>query len=309
MELRQLRYFTAVAEELSYSRAAARIHISQPSLSRQVAALEGEIGVALLDRDKHRVSLTAAGQAYLERARELLVGLDQAADLARRTAQGQVGRLALGFGGSAAYTLMPAVLRRFRARYPEVEVTLQQLPLTAQLDALREGRVDVGFLLLPVDDPAVRTERLMRDRLVAAVPSDHALARRREVALRSLSDEAFVAFPREGGLGYRDRMVELCLKAGFTPRIVREAAPLESIVGFVASGAGIALLPAMAQRLRVADVLYVPISEHYAYMDFALAWREQGKSPALEAFLVQAREVAREAGVNQPTKRARGRIR
>ena len=309
MELRQLRYFTAVAEELSYSRAAARIHVSQPSLSRQVAALEAEIGVALLDRDKHRVSLTAAGQAYLDGVRELLAGLDQTADLARRTAQGQVGRLALGFGGSAAYTLMPAVLRRFRARYPEVEVTLQQLPLTAQLDALRDGRVDVGFLLLPVDDAAVRTERLMRDRMVAAVPSDHALARRREVALRSLSEEAFVAFPREGGLGYRDRMVELCLKAGFTPRIVREAAPLESIVGFVASGAGIALLPAMAQRLRVADVLYVPISERYAYMDFALAWREAGKSPALEAFLTQAREVAREAGVNQPTNRARGRIR
>ena len=298
-----------MAEELSYSRAAVRIHVSQPSLSRQIAALEAEIGVALLDRDKHRVSLTAAGQAYLERARELLGGLDQAAELARRTAQGQVGRLALGFGGSAAYTLMPAVLRLFRARYPEVEVTLQQLPLTAQLDALREGRVDVGFLLLPVDDPAVRTERLMRDRMVAAVPSDHAFARRREVSLRSLSGQSFVAFPREGGLGYRDRMVELCLKAGFTPRIVREAAPLESIVGFAASGAGIALLPAMAQRLRVADVLYVPISEHYAYMDFALAWREQGKSPALEAFFVQAREVAREAGVNQATKRARGRIR
>lgn len=284
-----------MAEELSYSRAAARIHVSQPSLSRQVAALEAEIGVALLDRDKHRVSLTAAGRAYLERARELLVGLDQAADLARRSAKGQVGRLALGFGGSAAYTLMPAVLRRFRARYPEVEVTLQQLPLTAQLDALREGRVDVGFLLLPVDDPSVRTERLMRDRMVAAVPSDHALARRREVALRSLSDEAFVAFPREGGLGYRDRMVELCLKAGFTPRIVREAAPLESIVGFVASGAGIALLPAMARRLRVADVIYVPVTERFAFMDFALAWRPDAKMPAIDAFLATSRELAREA--------------
>ena len=284
-----------MAEELSYSRAAARIHVSQPSLSRQVAALEAEIGVALLDRDKHRVSLTAAGRAYLERARELLGGLDEAAELARRTAQGQVGRLALGFGGSAAYTLMPAVLRRFRARSPEVEVTLQQLPLTAQLDALREGRVDVGFLLLPVDDPAVRTERLMRDRMVAAVPSDHALARRREVALRSLSDEAFVAFPREGGLGYRDRMVELCLKAGFTPRIVREAAPLESIVGFVASGAGIALLPAMARRLRVADVIYVPVTERFAFMDFALAWRPDAKMPAIDAFLATSRELAREA--------------
>lgn len=284
-----------MAEELSYSRAAARIHVSQPSLSRQVAALEAEIGVALLDRDKHRVSLTAAGKAYLGRARELLGGLDEAADLARHTAQGQVGRLALGFGGSAAYTLMPAVLRRFRARYPEVEVTLQQLPLTAQLDALREGRVDVGFLLLPVDDPSVRTERLMRDRMVAAVPSDHALARRREVALRSLSDEAFVAFPREGGLGYRDRMVELCLKAGFTPRIVREAAPLESIVGFVASGAGIALLPAMARRLRVADVIYVPVTERFAFMDFALAWRPDAKMPAIDAFLATSRELAREA--------------
>ena len=284
-----------MAEELSYSRAAARIHVSQPSLSRQVAALEAEIGVALLDRDKHRVSLTAAGKAYLGRARELLGGLDEAADLARRTAQGQVGRLALGFGGSAAYTLMPAVLRRFRARYPEVEVTLQQLPLTAQLDALREGRVDVGFLLLPVDDPSVRTERLMRDRMVAAVPSDHALARRRDVALRSLSDEAFVAFPREGGLGYRDRMVELCLKAGFTPRIVREAAPLESIVGFVASGVGIALLPAMARRLRVADVIYVPVTERFAFMDFALAWRPDAKMPAIDAFLATSRELAREA--------------
>lgn len=293
MELRQLRYFVAVAEELSFSRAAKRIHISQPPLSRQVSGLERELGVRLLERNHHSVSLTAAGAVFLHHARDVLSGVENAASTARRAAQGEIGSLALGFGGSAAYAFMPAILRQFRDRYPAVKVSLDQLALIDQIDALRSGRIDIGFVLLPFEDRSIRFEPMMRDRLVVAVASDHRLAQLSGVRLKELKSFDFVGFSRSGRFGYHAHTLDLCRRAGFLPRLVKETAPMVSVIGLVASGLGIAIVPSMAQRLHISDVRYIPIKDRHAHMDFAFAWHKDNASPVVPAFMAVAREMVR----------------
>jgi DNA-binding transcriptional LysR family regulator len=293
MELRQLRYFVAVAEARSFSRAAERLHISQPPLSRQIANLERELGTRLLDRNQRSVSVTAAGRLFLERARDVLKGVDSAVASLRQVAEGEVGSLTLGFGGSAAYHVIPAILREFRARYPGVTVTLDQLPLIEQMPALKSRRIDLGFVLLPCDDPSIGFESMMRDRLVLAVPADHPLARRAAVQLREVKSYDFVGFLRAGRFGYRDHILDVCRQAGFLPRIVKESAPMVSVIGLVASGVGIALVPSMARRLQMADVRYVGLKDKHAHMDFAFAWNKEQFSPVLKTFLSVARDTLR----------------
>lgn len=296
MELRQLRYFLAVAEHLSFSAAARAIHVSQPPLSRQVAALEQELGVRLFERNNHSVSLTAAGSVFLDRARDVLRGVEAAVSTARQAANGEIGSLVFGFGGSAAYAFMPAILRSFRSRHPAVKVSLDQLALIDQIAALRSRRIDVGFVLLPFEDPSIDYEAMMRDGLVAAVAADHPLAKRTSVRLGELKAFDFVGFSRSGRFGYQGRILDLCRRAGFIPRIVKETAPMVSVIGLVASGLGIAIVPSMAQRLQIADVRYVPIKERYAHMDFAFAWNRDNDSPVLRAFLAVAREAVSQSG-------------
>ena len=297
MELRQLRYFVAVADARSFSRAAERLHVSQPPLSRQIANLERELGARLLERTNRSVSLTASGRVFLEHARDVLKGVESAVSSTRQVAEGAVGSLTLGFGGSAAYAFMPAILREFRARYPGVTVTLDQLSLIEQMPALKERRIDLGFVLLPCDDPSLGFEAMVRDRLVVAVPADHPLARRSAVQLRELKSCDFVGFSRAGRFGYHAHTLEICRQADFVPRIVRESAPMVSVIGLVASGVGIALVPSMARRLQIADVRYVRLKDRHAHMDFAFAWNKERFSPALKSFLSVARETVKRGRV------------
>jgi LysR family transcriptional regulator, benzoate and cis,cis-muconate-responsive activator of ben and cat genes len=293
MELRQLRYFVAVADSRSFSRAAERLHISQPPLSRQIANLERELGIRLLDRNNRSVSLTAAGQLFVERAREVLKGVESAVSSMRQVAEGELGSLTLGFGGSAAYAFIPAILRDFRARYPGVTVTLDQLPLIDQMPALKKRRIDLGFVLLPCEDPSIGFEAMMRDRLVIAVPADHPLASRSAVQLRELKPYDFVGFSRAGRFGYHSHTLEVCRQAGFLPHIVKESAPMVSVIGLVASGIGIAIVPSMARRLQMTDVRYVRLKDKHAHMDFAFAWNKDQFSPVLKTFLSVARETVK----------------
>jgi DNA-binding transcriptional LysR family regulator len=293
MELRQLRYFVAVADARSFSRAAERLHVSQPPLSRQIAGLERELGIRLLERNNRSVSLTAAGRIFLERARDVLKGVESAVSSTRQAAEGELGSLTLGFGGSAAYAFIPAILRDFRARYPGVTVTLDQLPLIEQMPALKSRRIDLGFVLLPCEDPALGFESMVRDRLVVAVPADHPLGKRPAVQLRELKAYDFVGFSGAGRFGYHAHTLEICRQAGFVPRIVRESAPMVSVIGLVASGIGIALVPSMARRLQMADVRYVRLKDKHAHMDFAFAWNRDQFSPVLKTFLGVARETVK----------------
>lgn len=289
MELRHLRYFVAVAEELHFGRAAQRLHLAQPPLSRQIQALERELGVPLFTRHRRRVALTAAGETFLEGARRVLASADDVVRDAQRAQRGEIGRLALGFVGSAAYTVLPRILRAFRERYPLVELSLQAMTTQEQVAALQDRRIGAGILRPPVDEGSFALQPLLREPLVAALPEDHPLAAQERVPLVALAGESFVLYPRADGPAVHDAIVSLCVEAGFSPRIVQESGEMQTIAGLVAGGIGVALVIAPAERMRSRGVVYRPLADVTRSWELALAWRRDEASPVAGALLAAAR--------------------
>lgn len=293
MELRHLRYFVAVAEELHFGRAAEKLHIAQPPLSQQIRRLEEELGVRLFERTRRRVQLTHAGHAFLEQARQTLAQAAQAVRVARKADQGEVGQLAVGFVDSAVYHALPPVLREFRERFPQVELVLRELGAADQFQLLRDGRLHAGFVRSGIDDPALTQKMLFDEPLMAALPRTHPLARREGVCLRDLAADPFVIFPRALGAGFYDQIVSLCRKAGFSPRVVQEANEMQTIVSLVAAGIGVAVVPASIRNLRMEGVVYLHIRKPSARTAMTLAWRRDDSSPVLKAFLQVVRGFIR----------------
>ncbi|WP_345711806.1 LysR substrate-binding domain-containing protein [Kineococcus glutinatus] len=296
MELRHLRYFVAVAEERHFGRAAARLHMAQPPLSQQVRALEAELGVVLLERTTRRVELTAAGAAYLLRARAVLAAVDDAAAEARRIGAGLVGRLAIGCVGSASYTLLPALAKRLRAELPDVDVTCRGEVLVPDLvESLRRGALDLALLRPPVDAPDLRVVRLRRERLVVALPTDHPLARRARVGVGDLRAEPFVLHARRSVM--HSLVVGLCRDAGFEPAVSHEVAETSTLVQFVAAGLGVAVVPEPVAALGVPGVTHRPLSGR-TRVDLAVATRAGDDAPLLRRALAQLRHLVPDAGVD-----------
>jgi DNA-binding transcriptional LysR family regulator len=268
MELRQLRYFVAVAEELHFRRAAARLHMSQPPLSQQIRALEDELGFGLLVRTRRRVELTPAGAAFLRDARTVLGELDGAVATARRIDAGQSGRLRINFVGSALFSIVPRMVERFRRSRPGVEIELHERATLEQLRAVRAGMADVGLVRPPIEhDVALRIETVLRERTMAALPTAHALAALRRVPLRRLAAEPLVLFPREQAPGFHDLLVDSLAGAGAgrvagagAPRIIQYAPEMLTIIGLVAAGTGVSLVPESVQRLALDGVTYRPVN-------------------------------------------------
>jgi DNA-binding transcriptional LysR family regulator len=259
MELRQLRYFVAVAEELHFRRAAARLHMSQPPLSTQVRLLEEELGCPLMVRSRRRVALTPAGESFLRHARALLEGVDEAVQDARRIHAGQAGQLRISFVGSALLSLVPGVVKRYRAARPDVEVQLRERSTEEQLRELRAGSIDVALVPLPVDAPDLRTEVLRRERAVAAVPAAHPLAALAQVPLKRLGSEPLVMFPREQAPGLHDRLLSSLSGPNGPPSVAQYAPETQTIIGLVAAEIGVALVQASVQRLALPGVTYRPV--------------------------------------------------
>jgi DNA-binding transcriptional LysR family regulator len=260
MELRQLRYFVAVAEELHFRRAAERLHISQPPLSQQIRALEDELGFALLFRTRGRVHLTPAGEAFLRDARALLGELDGAVATARRIDAGQTGRLRIGFVGSALLSIVPGTVERFRASRPGVAIELRERSTVDQLRAVSAGVVDVGLVRPPIEDESgLRAETVLRERTVAALPTAHPLAALDRVALRRLAVEPLVLFPRDQAPGFHDLLIEALAGTGAGPRVIQYAPEMLTIIGLVAAGTGVSLVPASVSRLALDGVAYRPV--------------------------------------------------
>jgi len=295
VELRHLRYFVAVAEELHFHRAAERLHMSQPPLSQQIRALEGELGVQLLERNRRSVALTAAGAVYLHEAREILAAVDRAAEAARGVARGEEGRLALGFVGSAMHGALPGVLRAHRRAFPRVQLALTELPTAGQLEALLAGRIDVGVIRPPVREPGLAFETIHTEPFVVALPEDHALASRGEVALAELVEEPFVLLARREAPGLHESLGQGMADAGGVPSVVQEVREMQTVVGLVAAGLGVSLVPASVGADEHRGVAYRPISGTAPTVELALAWRPDDRSPVLAAFLRTARQdVGRE---------------
>lgn len=258
MELRQLRYFLAVAEDQSFSKAALRLHISQPPLSTQIKALEDELGVVLLTRGPRGASLTAAGQVYFEAVRDVLKRLGQAHRLASATGSGEIGQLSVGFVSIADYGLLPRALKAFRSRHPQIDVHLHELTTDAQIRELRESRIDLGIGLGPISEPDIEFVELEQECLLLAGCADHPLmqGRKRPIALERLSGESFIVPPRELAPALFDQIVGLCRRAGFEPRVTQQARQMQTVISLVACGMGWALVPESMRNLHRDGVDY-----------------------------------------------------
>lgn len=288
MELRHLRYFIAVAEELHFTRAAARLHIGQPPLSHAIQVLESEVGARLLERSKRWVRLTEAGRLFLADARRILALADQAKETARRAERGELGELRIGFTYSTPLTpLFAHAINRYRQEYPQVTLILQELATLRQLDSLEQRSIDLGFIRppgLPIP-PTIRTTALREDPLVVVLPSGHRLASKAVLSIAELADEAFVMYPPGAGTGIYPQIFRLCREAGFVPHIGQTANESSTIIGLVAAGSGITLLPASFERIKLAGVSYLPIADKGAITMLYLAQREEQASPAVAAFI------------------------
>ena len=251
MELRHLRYFVAVAEECHFVRAAQRLHIAQPPLSQQIKQLEAELGVQLLTRSTRRVDLTPAGAQYLARARSILANVDAARDEAQLIRDGRMGRVTIGFTGSATYELLPGLSRMLRTELPGLELDLRGELLTpTQVAGLVDGTLDIGFLRPPVQVPEVEVHPLRREPLVVVLPETHVQAGQAQVVLADLAEEPFITYPSQHRSVVHDAVLDACQTAGFTPRATEVAEP-STLVSFVAAGLGVALVPESVQHLRI----------------------------------------------------------
>jgi DNA-binding transcriptional LysR family regulator len=301
MELSHLRYFVAVAEELNFSRAAGRVYLSQPALSQQIQKLEGELGVALFHRTKHRVELTEAGQILLKGARRVLVQVEQTVRAAREAGGAERSQLRVGFPEYANHTPVADILQTFQRRYPYVELkehemfTLQQT--LQQINELRDGKLDVGFLLAPVDDEALELEHILSIELVAAIPQDHPLAARPEVLMRDLAGERIILFSRHFHPGCYDYIVGCCREAGFSPNVVQRNEPQlysgPTTYRMVASGAGVGIVARpLVSATRPGGVVFRPLRGPTPMLGLVAAWRRDNRSAHLQAFLGVIREFA-----------------
>jgi len=302
MDIRQLRYFVAVAEELHFSRAAARLHIAQPPLSQQIRRLERDLEVQLFHRDNRNVRLTDAGEVLLREARPLLAGLERAKSHTTRVGRGQAGRLSIGFIHSATYSILPTAVRAFRERYPDVELALQEMHITRQLEALSRDEIQLGVLRPPVKDAGIVTETLHTEPLLAAIPADYKLATRSRLSLKDLAQTPFVMAPR-GRAGFFDWIKELCRQAGFEPHVSQEATDMHTAVSLVSVGLGVALVPDVIKHTPVTHVVYRNLVEK-PMTELAAAWRVDGTSRALESFLQLARETTAEYQASRKGKTA-----
>jgi DNA-binding transcriptional LysR family regulator len=292
MELRQLRYFVAVAEEGHFGRAAQRLHMSQPPLSMQIKGLEAELGVELLHRSTRQVRLTDAGRAFLERSRAILGAVKEARDAARGAEDGTQGQLHVGFISSATLSLLPPSIRLFRERFGGVELELKELTSAQQVDALYADEIEVGLVRLPMRAPGIRFEPVLEERLVVAMPSGHALEKRELVSLEEIADLPLIFFTRQLIPGFHAQIVELFQRVGVFPRVAQHAVHLQTIVGLVASGIGIAILPSSAERISREGVEYRGLDVPDATSWTGLAWIEGSESALVKNFVCTVREVA-----------------
>jgi DNA-binding transcriptional LysR family regulator len=287
LELRQLRYFIAVAEELHFGKAAARLHMTQPPLSQTIQGLEELLGAPLFERTRRAVALTPAGAALLPEARRMLVQAGELPELVRRAAAGEAGRLALAFVSSADYSVLPPFLRLYRAAYPQVQIALQEATSDLQVDDLLHARIDAGLVIPPLPDKA-RADldylKVLSEPLILAAPAG-LLAPGGPVWLKEVPPAPLIIFPRPIAPALHDAILACFRAAGITPQIGQEAIQMQTIVGLVSAGMGLALVPQSVSNLMRPGVEYRALRDATPQVETGLAWRRDNPSPVLQGFL------------------------
>lgn len=284
IELRHLRYFIAVSEELHFGRAAQRLNIAQPGLSQQIKALEAELGVSLLTRTRRRVELTAAGQVFLEEGRRALAQLDRAEKLARRAASGEIGRLAIGGTESATWVVLPQLVREFRKRNPNVDLAIREMPSPAQLAALRNAEIDVGFVRPPIATEGLVARTILEEKLGVILPKAHPLAKRAEIPITALRNQPLVVHPARPS-GWAEFMTSICRETGFEPLVAQEASETATAVSFVAAGLGLTIVPVSLKGLVRPGLVYRPVAKPAPTAKLLLVYRSGVVPPTLAKLL------------------------
>lgn len=292
VDLRQMRYFVAVAEEAHFGRAAARLHMAQPPLSQAIRQLEAELGVELLHRTTRKVELSEAGRAYLDRARELLAGVDDAGDLARRVAAGAVGHLTIGCVGSATYSHLPSLSRALAVELPGVDFSFRgEMLVPAQVRALAAGQIDIALLRPPVADAELIVTRLRHDRLVVALPADDPLAAKSQIRVRDLADKALIVHSAGRSSVMYDVVQRLLRDAGIAAKVRHEVGETSTLITLVAGGLGAAIVPEPVTALALDGVVYRRLVRPVTTVELALAYRADRSEPHLARAVDVIRDV------------------
>jgi len=295
VELRHVRYFVAVAEELHFGKAAEKLHLAQPPLSRQIRQLEHELGVELFTRTKRRVALTHAGTVFLDEGRRLLADAEHAALAARKAALGETGSLSIGFVSSTAYVFLPRILRAFRDRFPGVDLALHEMTSGEQRDALLEKRIQVGFVRPAMPLPTLQHELVLSENVIAALPAGHRLAdiaAGDAIPLALFAEEPFVLFRRLPAPSFGEQTVAFCAEAGFAPHVAQEAREMSTALSLVAVGMGVALVPETAQAIPWPGVVYRAVKDPTPQTELMMVYRKAEASPIVDAFRQIVKESA-----------------
>ncbi len=291
MELRHLKYFVAVAEELSFTRAAQRLHVSQPPLSHQIRLLEEELELSLLIRNKRTVQLTDAGKVFLEEARATLLHASRAKELAKRAASGYAGTLKIGFVTTADVLVIPKVYRRYTEAYPNVRLELSSMNDLQQREALIDGRIAVGVTTAPTVDESAIFEQLLEEELIVALPSAHPLAREETIEFADLAEEPYIIVDRKVAVTMHDHIIYLCRQAGFSPNVVQQVDHVQFMLSLIASNVGLSLLPRRVMMLPRQGVAFRPLAPPVPRMTLGLIYQRENRQPIVDGFL----EVVRSA--------------
>lgn len=297
MELRHLRYFVAVADEKNFTRAAERLNIAQPPLSRQIQQLEEELGVILIEKGPRPLRLTEAGKFFHAHAQELL---DKASDLKAMTRRvGQIDRkFAIGFVASTLYGLLPEIVRRFRNRFQSVEISFHEMTTMEQLQALKEGRVDVGFGRLKFEDPAIRRIVLREEALIVALPVGHRLSHiAGPLKLSDVAQETLLVYPKSPRPSFADQVLATFKERNLVPQTVQEVRELQIAIGLVGAGQGVAVVPQSLQGMIRTDVVYRPLDDLAAVSPIIFSARHMDRSPELINMLEVIYEIYDELGI------------
>ncbi|HEY9153724.1 MAG TPA: LysR family transcriptional regulator [Opitutaceae bacterium] len=285
MELRHLHSFLALAEELHFGRAADRVGIAQPALSRHIQQLEAEIGSPLFERGPRSVTLTRAGREFLERVRPHVDGITQAIQATRNAGHGLSGRLAVGYVSNLSYQLLPAVISRLKAAAPEVTLDLKEMPGPAQVPALRTGEINVAMLVLPIDDFGLMQRRIFQDPLIVVMPIGHELAQKSVITLADLCRYPFIACPRYERSNFQNVILERCHEAGYEPQVVHEVTGKTLMYGLIAHGIGISVVPRSSSYGHREGVVYRPLAETLRPIDVGAVWRKEDEDPLRKLFV------------------------
>lgn len=301
MELRHLRYYIVVAEQLHFGRAAKLLNISQPPLSNQIKHLEEEIGVQLLIRNNKEVRITPAGQHFLEAARNCITTLDKEIAFTQRIAQGKEGSISIGFSGTMSFHLIPSIVKDFKRSHPGIDIRLQQLTTHNQVVGLIHGTIDVGFLVAPVLDKRISNITILEEHFVACLPKSHPLATCSQVIdVSKLCDESWVMTPREAGHGYYDAIMSLCKEQDFVPNVIQTAQDQQTLVALVAAEMGVTLLPHSATYIKNEHVVYKEINSDIKKVS-AMAWNSHLLTDTARFFIQYIEEKINEGTIEDPT--------